>query len=89
MVASEGIDCSQRHNLVVEFLRLFNQITAEQRGLDPTAVPATSGEIVTFESAAAKVGIEFFETHPPTSEYLLAIPARGSRHVVLRRWEGL
>jgi hypothetical protein len=58
VVVSAGIDCSQRHDLVIEFLQRFNQMTAEQRGLDPTAVPATPEEIEMFESAVAKVEIE-------------------------------
>ena len=58
VVVSAGIDCSQRHDLVIEFLQRFNQMTAEQRGLDPTAVPATTEEIRMFESAVAKVKIE-------------------------------
>ena len=58
VVVSAGIDCSQRQDLVIEFLQRFNQLTAEQRGLDPTAVPATPEEIEYFESAVAKVEIE-------------------------------
>ena len=58
VVVSAGIDCSQHHNLVIEFLQCFNQMTAEQRGFDPTAVPATPEEIRMFESAVAKVKIE-------------------------------
>jgi hypothetical protein len=58
VVVSAEIDCSQRHDLIIEFLQRFNQLTAEQRGLDPTAVPATPEEIETFESAVAKIEIE-------------------------------
>ena len=58
VVVSAGIDCSQRQDLVIEFLQRFNQLTAEQRGFDPTAVPATSEEIEEFESAVAKIEIE-------------------------------
>ena len=58
VVVSAGIDCSQRQNLVIEFLQRFNQLTAEQRGFDPTAVQATPEEIESFESAVAKVEIE-------------------------------
>ena len=57
IVVSSEIDCSQHHGLVIEFLLRFNQMTAQQRGLDPTAVPATSEEIEMFESAVAKVEI--------------------------------
>ena len=57
-VISAGIDCSQRQDLVIEFLQRFNHLTAEQRGLDPTAVPATPEEAEMLESAAAKVEIE-------------------------------
>ena len=58
VVVSAGIDCSQRQDLVIEFLQRFNHLTAEQRGLDPTAVLATPEEVEVFESAAAKVEIE-------------------------------
>ena len=58
VVVSAGIDCSQRQDLVIEFLQRFNQLTAEQRGMDPTAVPATPEEIESFESAVAKVEIK-------------------------------
>jgi len=58
VVVSAEIDCSQHHDLVIEFLQRFNQMTAKQRGLDPTAVPATPEEIEMFESAVAKVEIE-------------------------------
>ena len=58
VIVSAGIDGSQRHDLIIEFLQRFNQLTAEQRGLDPTAVPATPREIETFESAVAKIEIE-------------------------------
>ena len=71
VIVSAGIDCSQRHDLVIEFLQRFNQMTAEQRGLDPTAVLATPEEIEMFESAVGKVKIESLkhtigarETHP-------------------------
>ena len=57
-VVSAAIDCSQRKNPMVEFLQRFNQLTAEQRGWDPTAVPATPEEVEMFESAVAKVEIE-------------------------------
>jgi len=57
-VVSAGIDCSQHHELVTEFLQRFNQMTAEQRGLDPTAVPATPEETEIFETTVAKVEIE-------------------------------
>ena len=55
---SAGIDCSRRPDLVIEFLRRFNQLTPEQRGLDPTAVPATPDQIEMFESAVAEISIE-------------------------------
>jgi len=58
VVVSAEVDCSQRPDLVVKFLQRFNQLTAEQCGLDPTAVPATPEEIETFESAVAKIEIE-------------------------------
>jgi len=58
VVVSAGIDCSHRHDLVIEFLQRFNQMTVQQRGLDPTAVPAMPEEIGMFESAVAKVEIE-------------------------------
>ena len=58
VVVSAGIDCSTDHDLVSEFLQRFNQMTAEQRGLDPTATPATPEETAAFESAVANVGIE-------------------------------
>jgi len=57
-VVSAGVDCSTNSGLVIEFLQRFNQMTAEQRGLDPTATPATPEEIEAFESAVAKVEIE-------------------------------
>ena len=57
-LVSAGIDCSKDHALVIEFLQRFNQMTPEQRGLDPTATPATPEEIEAFESATANVGIE-------------------------------
>ena len=57
-VVSAAIDCSQCEKPVVEFLQRFNQLTAEQRGWDNTAVPATPEEIEMFESAVAKVKIE-------------------------------
>jgi len=58
VVVSAAIDCSQRPDLVIEFLQRFNQLTSEQRGLDPTAVPATPEEIGMFESAVAQIEIE-------------------------------
>jgi len=58
VVVSAEIDCSQRHDLVVEFLQRFNQLTREQRGLDPTAVSATPEQTEAFESAVAKIEIE-------------------------------
>ena len=58
VVVSAGIDCSQRPDLVIDFLRRFNQLTPEQRGLDPTAVPAMPDEIETFESAVTEIDIE-------------------------------
>ena len=70
-VVSAGIDCSTDHELVIEFLQRFNQMTAEQRGLDPTATPATPEEIEAFESAVANVQIDSLKhsvgnqaTHP-------------------------
>ena len=57
-VVSAGIDCSQHSDLVIEFLRRFNQLTPEQRGLDPTAVPATPDQIEMFESAVTEIDIE-------------------------------
>ena len=57
-VVSAGIDCSKDHNLVIEFLQRFNQMTPEQRGLDPTATPATPGEIEAFRYAITNVGAE-------------------------------
>ena len=58
VVVSAGIDCSKRSDLVVEFLWRFNQLTDEQRGLDPTATPAEPEQVDAFESAVAKVDIE-------------------------------
>ena len=58
VIVSAGIDCSTNHDLVIEFLQRFDQMTAEQRGLDPTATPATPEEIDAFESAVANVEIE-------------------------------
>jgi hypothetical protein len=58
VVVSAEIDCSQHQELVIEFLQRFNRLTAEQRGLDPTAVPATPEEVEMFESAVEKVEIE-------------------------------
>lgn len=58
VVVSAGIDCAERQDLVIEFLQRFNHLTAEQRGLDPTAAPATPEEVEMFESAVAKVEIE-------------------------------
>ena len=57
-VVSAGIDCSTNQDLVIEFLQRFNQMAADQRGLDPTATPATPEEIEAFKSAIAKVKIE-------------------------------
>jgi hypothetical protein len=45
VVVSAGIDCAQHSDLVVEFLWRFNQLTYEQRGLDPTATPATPEQV--------------------------------------------
>ena len=58
VVVSAGIDCSTSYDLVIEFLQRFNQMTAEQRGLDPTATPATPEEIKAFQLAVANVKIE-------------------------------
>ena len=58
MVVSAAIDCSEDRNLVVEFLSRFNQLTPEQRGLDPTATPATPEQTKMFESAIATIEIE-------------------------------
>ena len=70
-VVSAGIDCSQHQDFVVEFLQRFNQLTVEQRGFDPTAIPATPDETEMFESAVAKIRIESLKhtigdkkTHP-------------------------
>ena len=57
-VVSAGIDCSQRQDLVIEFLQRFNHLTDDQRGLDSTAVTPTPEEVEMFESAVAKVEIE-------------------------------
>ncbi|KAF9784080.1 hypothetical protein BJ322DRAFT_1125579, partial [Thelephora terrestris] len=57
-VVSAAIDCSQRPDLVIDFLRRFNQLTPEQRGLDPTAVPATLEQIKMFEAAATEISVE-------------------------------
>jgi len=57
-VVSAGIDCSQRQDLVIEFLQRFNHLTDDQRGLDPTAVTPTPEEVEMFESAVAKIKIE-------------------------------
>ena len=57
-IVSAGVDCSQRQDIVIEFLQRFNRLTAEQRGLDPTAVFATPEEARMLESAAGKVEIE-------------------------------
>jgi hypothetical protein len=92
VVVSAEIDCSKRHELVIEFLQRFNQLTAEQRGLDPTAVPATPEEIEAFESAVAKIEIEPLKGSVGDKEDLPAIPTRGpwfERRVALHRWEGL
>jgi hypothetical protein len=91
-VVSCGIDCSQRHELLIEFLQRFNQLTAEQRGLDPTAIPATPEEIETFESAVAKIDIEPLKrsvgdrnTYP---RYRLEVG--GPNDIVsLHRWDGV
>ena len=58
VVVSAGIDCSQRSDLVIEFLRRFNQLTDEQCGLDPTAVPATPEQVQMFQSAVEQIEIE-------------------------------
>ena len=58
VVVSAGIDCSQRQDLVIEFLQRFNHLTDDQRGLDPTAVTPTPEEVEMFESAVAKIKIE-------------------------------
>ena len=52
VVISAGVDCSQRQDLLIEFFQQFNQLTAKQRRLDPTTVPATPEEIGMLESAA-------------------------------------
>ena len=57
-VVSAGIDCSMNHHLVIEFLQRFNQMTAEQRGFDPTATPATPEETEAFECAVVGAGVE-------------------------------
>ena len=57
-VVSAGIDCSRDPDLVIEFLRRFNQLTDKQRGLDPTATPATPEQVEMFEAAVAKIDIE-------------------------------
>jgi len=57
-VISAGIDCSKDQDLVIEFLQRFNHLTPDQRGLDPTAVPATPEEVEMFESTVAKIEIE-------------------------------
>ena len=61
VVASAVIDYSEHPELVVEFFRRFNQLTDEQRGLDPTATPATPEETEMFDSAAAKIDIKFLK----------------------------
>lgn len=58
VVVSKGVDYSKHPDLVINFLRRFNQLTDEQRGLDPTATPATPEQVEMFESAVAKVKIE-------------------------------
>ena len=57
-VVSAGADCSRRQDLAIEFLQRFNYLTADQRGLDPTTVPATPEEVEMFDSAVARVEIE-------------------------------
>ena len=57
-VVSAGIDCLRDPDLVIEFLRRFNQLTDEQRGLDPTATPATPEQVEMFDSAVVKIDIE-------------------------------
>ena len=61
VVVSKRIDCLQNHSLVIEFLQRFNQLTAEQRGFDPTAVLAAPEEVELFQSAVAEVDIEFLK----------------------------
>ena len=61
VVASVGIDYSQHPELVIEFLRRFNQLTDEQRGLDPTATPATPEQVEMFESAVEKIDIKYLK----------------------------
>lgn len=39
VIASAGIDCSQRQDLVIEFLQWFNQLIAEQREFRPYRSP--------------------------------------------------
>ena len=58
VIISSGIDYSERPDLVIEFLQRFNQLTNEQRGLDPTATPATPEQVEMFESAVEKIDIE-------------------------------
>ena len=91
-VVSAGIDCSQRQDLVIEFLQWFNHLTDNQRGLDPTVVPATPEEVEMFESAAEKVEIESLKRSIGGPEDIPAIPTRGPQcerqGVILRRWEG-
>ena len=58
MVVSAGIDYSQHLELVIEFLRRFDQLTDDQRGLDPTATPATPEQVKMTESAVGKIDIE-------------------------------
>ena len=58
VIVSAGIDCSQHPELVIEFLRRFDQLTDGQRGLDPTATPATPEQVDIFESAVAQIDIE-------------------------------
>lgn len=57
-VISAAIDVSQEPELLIEFLRRFDQLTAEQRGLDPTASRATSEQTDRFDRAVARINIE-------------------------------
>ena len=57
-VVSAVIDYSKRPQIVIEFFRRFNQLTAEQLGLDPTATPATPEETRMFDAAVAKIDVE-------------------------------
>ena len=86
-VVSAAIDCPQHQDLVIEFLQRLNQPTAEQRGSDPTAVPATPEKIAMFESTVAEIKIESLKRTVGDQK----IPTRGSwpkrRYVTLYRWE--